>query len=92
MDVIIPTVLDCDLSSLYWIEDESPPIEYEIETREIIFQSLRELSKLRKQIIVLLMMGYEPKNVAKCLGTNEMAITRARRSFEAKLHENGYVY
>ena len=88
-EVIIPTVIDKDLTSLYWIQDESPTPEQCYETKEIVLQSLRQLSLLKKRIIILLMWGFQPKDVARYLETNEMAITRAKRSFLAQLEANG---
>jgi hypothetical protein len=89
LDVIIPTVLNADLSSFYTLQDHSPGPEKSYEVKEIVLQSLRELSKLKRKIILLLMIGFEPKNIATYLRTNEMAVTRAKRNFWAQLVENG---
>jgi DNA-directed RNA polymerase specialized sigma subunit len=87
---VIPIVVNADLSSYYYLEDEAPSPEERISVKEMVYQSLRELEERKRKIILLLMCGYEAKNVANYLCTNEMAITRAKRTFWARLVENGY--
>lgn len=88
-DYTIPTVVNADLSSFYMVRDPSPGPEEVCEVREIVVKALNALPDLKRRIILLLMAGGEPKNIATYLGTHEMSVTRAKRSFLSNLRENG---
>lgn len=89
MDLPIPTVVNKDLSMFYTLEDDAPSPERLCETRQMFADALMGLDVLKRRIIYLLMLGFEPRRIAEYLNTNEMAVTRAKRSFLINLEASG---